>query len=76
MDSNCMFQGCENGNPLKSQSVAQMNACKAKTQVNEDIDGCRCLLANPSLHLENEPRHEANTTTRLGLPELPGMGGM
>ncbi|KAJ0106990.1 hypothetical protein J7T55_011085 [Diaporthe amygdali] len=39
MDSNCMFQGCENGNPLKSQSVAQMNACSAKKQVNEDIDG-------------------------------------
>lgn len=43
MDSNCMFQGCENGNPLKSQSVAQMNACSANKQVNEDIDGCRCL---------------------------------
>ncbi|KAI3394941.1 hypothetical protein diail_2048 [Diaporthe ilicicola] len=39
MDSNCMFQGCENGNPLKSQSVAQMNACSAKKQVAEDIDG-------------------------------------
>ncbi|KAL1869327.1 hypothetical protein Daus18300_005539 [Diaporthe australafricana] len=39
MDSNCMFQGCENGNPLKSQSVAQMNACSVKKQVGEDIDG-------------------------------------
>ncbi|KAH8774363.1 hypothetical protein F5883DRAFT_640987 [Diaporthe sp. PMI_573] len=38
MDSNCMFQGCENGNPLKSQSVAQMNACSVQSQVKEDID--------------------------------------
>ncbi|KAG8157935.1 hypothetical protein KVR01_012207 [Diaporthe batatas] len=39
MDSNCMFQACENGRPLKSQSVAQMNACTVKSQVVEDIDG-------------------------------------
>lgn len=41
MDSNCMFQGCENGRPLKSQAPAAMNACQVKSQVNEDIDGCR-----------------------------------
>ncbi|EGS19510.1 uncharacterized protein CTHT_0049820 [Thermochaetoides thermophila DSM 1495] len=38
MDSDCMFQGCENGRPLKSQSVAQMNACRVKDFVGEDID--------------------------------------
>jgi hypothetical protein len=41
MDSSCMFQACENGRPLKSQSVAQMNKCSVKSQVNEDIDGCK-----------------------------------
>ena len=40
MDSNCMFQACENGRPLKSQSVAQMNKCTVKSAVKEDIDGC------------------------------------
>lgn len=40
MDSDCMFQGCENGRPLKSQSVAQMNACRVKDFVGEDIDSC------------------------------------
>ncbi|SPO06213.1 uncharacterized protein DNG_08902 [Cephalotrichum gorgonifer] len=39
MDSNCMFQACENGNPLKSQGVAQMNACTVDTVVNEETDG-------------------------------------
>ncbi len=42
MDSSCMFQACENGKPLKSQSVAQMNKCAAKKLVNENIDGCKC----------------------------------
>ncbi|OTB02435.1 hypothetical protein M426DRAFT_62373 [Hypoxylon sp. CI-4A] len=40
MDSDCMFQGCENGNPLKSQGVEEMNACKVESTVTEDIDGC------------------------------------
>ncbi|KAK3216079.1 hypothetical protein GRF29_8g2060204 [Pseudopithomyces chartarum] len=39
MDSNCMFNACENGKPLKSQSVAEMNKCKAKEIVNESHDG-------------------------------------
>ncbi|KAM7197282.1 protein of unknown function (DUF1996) domain containing protein [Rhypophila sp. PSN 637] len=39
MDSSCMFQGCENGRPLKSQAVNNMNRCTVKTQVQEDIDG-------------------------------------
>jgi len=39
MDSSCMFQGCENGRPLKSQAVNNMNKCSVKTQVQEDIDG-------------------------------------
>ena len=41
MDSSCMFQACENGKPLKSQSVAQMNKCASKQIVNEPIDGCK-----------------------------------
>lgn len=41
MDSNCMFQACENGRPLKSQGVAAMNKCAARQQVHEDIDGCK-----------------------------------
>ncbi|PVH80564.1 hypothetical protein DL98DRAFT_491417 [Cadophora sp. DSE1049] len=39
MDSSCMFQACENGKPLKSQSVAEMNKCAVKTSVKENIDG-------------------------------------
>ncbi|KAK3370841.1 hypothetical protein B0T24DRAFT_594722 [Lasiosphaeria ovina] len=39
MDSSCMFQGCENGKPLKSQAVAPMNKCAVKSLVKEDIDG-------------------------------------
>ncbi|EAU81147.2 hypothetical protein CC1G_10434 [Coprinopsis cinerea okayama7 len=37
MDSNCMFNACENGRPLKSQSVQQMNACRIPDMVGEDI---------------------------------------
>lgn len=41
MDNSCMFQACENGKPLKSQGVAQMNACAVKSTVKEDIDSCK-----------------------------------
>lgn len=76
MDSGCMFQGCENGNPLKSQSVAQMNACNVKPQVTEDIDGCRCLPRQSRLASESRIRTQADATANIGLTELPGMGGM
>lgn len=36
-----MFTACENGKPLKSQSVAQMNKCAVKNAINENIDGCK-----------------------------------
>jgi len=39
MDSNCMFQACENGRPLKSQNVQAMNKCTVSKMVNENIDG-------------------------------------
>jgi len=39
MDNSCMFQACENGKPLKSQSVADMNKCTVKDEVRENIDG-------------------------------------
>ncbi|GAW13721.1 hypothetical protein ANO14919_031100 [Xylariales sp. No.14919] len=39
MDSSCMFNACENGNPLKSQQPAQMNACTVKSTVDDNIDG-------------------------------------
>jgi hypothetical protein len=42
MDSSCMFQGCENGTPLKSQKVAAMNKCSVQDFVKEPIDGCKC----------------------------------
>lgn len=45
MDSNCMFNACENGRPLQSQSVADMNRCTVQSQVKEDLDGCE----SPSL---------------------------
>src|SRR3569833_70851 len=43
MDSNCMFQACENGKPLKSQTPAQMSKCTVKDFINEDVDGCKQL---------------------------------
>ena len=41
MDSNCMFQACENGKPLKSQAPAAMNKCAVKSSINENLDGCK-----------------------------------
>ncbi|KAI1084590.1 hypothetical protein F5B20DRAFT_567999 [Whalleya microplaca] len=38
MDSSCMFNACENGQPLLSQAVTQMNQCQVKSTVTEDID--------------------------------------
>jgi Domain of unknown function (DUF1996) len=51
MDSSCMFQGCENGQPLKSQGVAQMNACSVRDMVGEDINACRCLFFSDGYNL-------------------------
>lgn len=45
MDSSCMFTGCENGNPLKSQNVATMNKCSVPDMVGEEIDGCKSFCA-------------------------------
>ncbi|KAK1750407.1 hypothetical protein QBC47DRAFT_365294 [Echria macrotheca] len=39
MDSQCMFTGCENGNPLKSQAIGPMNSCTVPKLVDENIDG-------------------------------------
>ncbi len=64
MDDKCMFQGCQNGNPLKSQEPAQMNKCGVTDLVKEDIDGCKSscsALMRPWL---------ANCV--LGHPQLPG----
>lgn len=41
MDSNCMFNACENGNPLLSQGVQEMNACQVSNMIEEPIDGCK-----------------------------------
>lgn len=43
MDSSCMFNACENGNPLKSQQPAQMNACTIKPTATDNIDGCELI---------------------------------
>lgn len=39
MDSSCMFNACENGNPLKSQGTNEMNRCTVASSVQEPIDG-------------------------------------
>ncbi|KAF1838783.1 hypothetical protein BDW02DRAFT_585600 [Decorospora gaudefroyi] len=39
MDSNCMFNACENGRPLKSQGVQAMNRCQVKSKIQERLDG-------------------------------------
>ncbi|CAK7213855.1 hypothetical protein SCUCBS95973_001940 [Sporothrix curviconia] len=49
MDSSCMFQGCENGNPLLSQSVTEMNKCAIESTVHEDIDGWVTELPGQSM---------------------------
>jgi hypothetical protein len=46
MDSNCMFNACENGKPLKSQNVAAMNKCVVKPSTTENLDGCKFCLLN------------------------------
>ena len=46
MDSGCMFQGCENGRPLLSQSVEQMNACQVPDMVGEDTGANSCKSAS------------------------------
>ena len=53
MDSNCMFNACENGQPLLSQGVNEMNACTVPSSVDEDIDGCKSLQILPPLTQEN-----------------------
>jgi hypothetical protein len=49
MDSSCMFQACENGKPLKSQTPAEMNKCTVKPFINEDIDSCELLCLHSRL---------------------------
>ncbi|KEY72119.1 hypothetical protein S7711_00131 [Stachybotrys chartarum IBT 7711] len=39
MDSSCMFNACENGRPLLSQGVNEMNRCTVPSQMTENIDG-------------------------------------
>jgi hypothetical protein len=52
MDSSCMFQACENGKPLKSQNVANMNKCAVKDLVQESIDGCKLKPCVPPLMID------------------------
>ncbi|TEB26879.1 hypothetical protein FA13DRAFT_1737089 [Coprinellus micaceus] len=49
MDSGCMFQGCENGRPLLSQSVDQMNACQISDMVGEDTGANNFISRLPGL---------------------------
>jgi len=49
MDSNCMFQACENGKPLKSQNVAAMNKCAVKNAIGENLDGWLKTLPGMSM---------------------------
>jgi Na+-transporting NADH:ubiquinone oxidoreductase subunit NqrB len=65
MDNSCMFQACENGKPLKSQTVAAMNKCSVKSSVTEDIDSCKSSLVTSLLLIWS-------LLTTLGLPALPG----
>jgi hypothetical protein len=41
MDSACMFTGCENGKPLKSQQPATMNKCTVSQTYVEEVDSCK-----------------------------------
>ncbi|ORY68842.1 uncharacterized protein BCR38DRAFT_508046 [Pseudomassariella vexata] len=44
MDNSCMFNACENGRPLLSQGVTEMNKCAVQSTVNENIDGCKPIF--------------------------------
>jgi hypothetical protein len=49
MDDQCFFDACgkNRGGPLDVQSVADMNKCMdtMKTTIDEDVDGCKLILA-------------------------------
>jgi hypothetical protein len=66
MDSNCNFNACENGRPLKSQGVQPMNACQVKDLVGEP-NGDQCELSY-ILNLQGL----SDATCVLGLSKLPG----
>ncbi|KAF6747476.1 hypothetical protein DFP72DRAFT_919928, partial [Ephemerocybe angulata] len=68
MDSSCMFQACENGNPLKSQSVAQMNACAVQAMTNENIDG---WLARLPMDMPGSSTTVVQPTTTVVQPTQP-----
>ena len=52
MDSSCMFNACENGNPLLSQGVQEMNACTVPTMIEEETDGCEYIRSNEIVLLQ------------------------
>jgi hypothetical protein len=48
MNSTCMFDACGGaGKPLTTQTPAQMAACKIKTTVQDNLDGCKLLRGPP-----------------------------
>jgi hypothetical protein len=59
MDSSCMFQACENGKPLKSQTPQQMNKCAVKTAVNENLDGWLKELPGMGMGMKREVEFRA-----------------
>ncbi|TEB26880.1 hypothetical protein FA13DRAFT_1776751 [Coprinellus micaceus] len=69
MDSGCMFQGCENGNPLRSQSIQQMNACQVKAMVGGDTGANNC----ESPRLSSQYGFWTDFTTVSDIARLPGM---
>jgi hypothetical protein len=60
-----MFQACEGGKPMKSQSVADMTKCRVESSVREDLDGCKFYLLCVILSGAN--------LLGVGLAALPGM---
>jgi hypothetical protein len=81
MDHSCMFQACENGNPLKSQSVQAMNACSVKDMINEDIGSNGWISRLPGMGMAEPsvpvPTVTAPVTTQPGGPVVtqPPVGG-
>jgi len=60
MDSPC-YVNCPT---LKTQSMTAMNSCSVKDVVEEQIDGCECMLLPSSLVRDANPC--------LGLDSIPG----
>jgi hypothetical protein len=73
MDTAC-YVNCPT---LKTQEIPEMNACTIESQVDEDIDGCKCFthfIAFPAT--ATRPGFRLRLMHHAGLSQLPGNPAM